>query len=53
MTPLARCSGVRLAILLYAPRSLNENTCAQDAVTKLSPVAFRTIAHNLGSMKMC
>ena len=40
MTPLARCSGVRLAILLYAPRSLNENTCTQEGVTRLSPAAF-------------
>ena len=39
MTPLARCSGVGLAILLYAPRSLNENTCAQGGGTKLSPAA--------------
>lgn len=27
MTPFCRCSGVRLAILLYAPLSLKENTC--------------------------
>ena len=27
ITPRSLCSGVRLAILLYAPRSLKEKTC--------------------------
>ena len=29
MTPRASCSAVSEAILLYAPRSLNENTCSK------------------------
>ena len=33
MTPRASCSGDRLAILLKAPRSLNENTCAGNKDT--------------------